>query len=167
MSQQDTPVEGTDEEADLKPESPGKDPVRKWTFIILAAVILLLAWYLISDRVAPNTSQARVHALVVPIAAEVSGTVFSVDVGNNQRVEAGQALFHIDSERYRLAVEASEADLQSALTERNSALLQSTQMRRDIKVLENRLVDLEETENDTVDRLTEQTDEQISNIKLA
>jgi multidrug resistance efflux pump len=91
-----------------------KDPVRKWTFIILTAVVLLLAWYLVSDRVAPFTSQARVHALVVPIAPEVSGTVFSVDVGNNQRVQAGQALFHIDPERYRLAVETAEADLQTA-----------------------------------------------------
>ena len=77
------------------------DPVRKWTFIILALVVLLLAWYLISDRLAPYTSQARVHALVVPIAPEVSGTVMSVGVNNNQRVKAGQELFQIDPERYQ------------------------------------------------------------------
>ena len=80
--EQDTPEE--------KPARSGMDPVRKWTFIILAAVFLLLAWYLISDRIAPFTSQARVHALVVPIAPEVSGTVQSIEVGNNQRVTAGQ-----------------------------------------------------------------------------
>jgi multidrug resistance efflux pump len=90
------------------------DPVRKWTFITLAAVLLLLAWYLVSDRLAPSTSQARVHALVVPIAPEVSGTVVSVDVGNNQRIKAGQPLFHIDPERYHLAVQTAEADLQTA-----------------------------------------------------
>ena len=92
----------------------GMDPVRKWTFILLAAVVLLMAWYLVSDRVAPFTSQARVHALVVPIAPEVSGTVVSVEVGNNQRVKAGQALFKIDPERYQLAVETAEADMQTA-----------------------------------------------------
>jgi len=101
-------------QAEQKPPKTPMDPVRKWTFIILAAVILLLAWYLVSDRLAPFTSQARVHALVVPIAPEVSGTVISVDVGNNQRVKAGQELFHIDPERYRLAVQTAEADLQTA-----------------------------------------------------
>jgi len=99
------------EEPQVKTE---KDPVRKWTFIIMAVILPLIAWYLVSDRVAPFTSQARVHALVVPIAPEVSGTVISVDVGNNQRVKAGQELFHVDPERYRLAVQKAEADLQSA-----------------------------------------------------
>jgi multidrug resistance efflux pump len=114
MSQEDTTIEKTEVESEQAAVKPAKDPVRKWTFITLAAVILLLAWYLISDRKVPSTSQARIHALVVPIAPEVSGTVFSVDVGNNQRVKAGQELFHIDPERYHLAVETAEADLQTA-----------------------------------------------------
>lgn len=92
----------------------GMDPVKKATFIILTLVLLLLTWHLIADRIAPVTTQARVHALVVPIAAEVSGTVVSVDVSNSQRVEAGQILFSIDPERYELAVQAAEADLQTA-----------------------------------------------------
>lgn len=96
------------------PAKPARDPVRSWTLITLVIIVLLLAWYLVSDRVAPNTSQAKVHALVVPIAPEVSGTVTSVEVGNNQRVKAGQELFHIDPERYRLAVETAQADLQTA-----------------------------------------------------
>ncbi|MCK5167456.1 MAG: hypothetical protein KAQ66_09055, partial [Rhodospirillaceae bacterium] len=58
-----------------------------------------------------------------------------------------------------------EGDLQLALTERNSALLESTQMRRDIKVLENKLVDLEEKENSTVDQLIEQTESQVLNME--
>lgn len=97
-----------------KPAKAAMDPVRKWTFITLAAVVLLLTWYLVADRLTPYTSQARVHALVVPIAPEVSGTVITVEVGNNQRVKAGQELFHIDPERYRLAVATAEADLQTA-----------------------------------------------------
>lgn len=107
-------TQGNDAEVQDKPVKAEKDPVRKWTFIMLAIILLLLAWYLVSDRVAPFTSQARVHALVVPVAPEVSGTVISVDVGNNQRVKAGQELFHIDPKRYQLAVQKAEADLQSA-----------------------------------------------------
>ncbi|MBE9548807.1 MAG: HlyD family secretion protein [Proteobacteria bacterium] len=90
------------------------DPVKKWTYILLGLITVLLLWYLVSDRLAPSTSQARVHALVVPVAPEVSGTVISVEVGNNQRVRTGQELFIIDPERYQLAVETAEADLQTA-----------------------------------------------------
>ena len=53
------------------------------------------------------TSQARVHALVVPIAPEVSGTVSSVSISNNQLVEAGQELFRIDAERYGYGVQTA------------------------------------------------------------
>jgi multidrug resistance efflux pump len=93
---------------------PAMDPVRKWTFILLGACAVLMAWYMIADRVTPYTTQARVHALVVPIAAEVSGTVSDVAVSSNQFVDAGEVLFRIDGERYRLAVATAEANLQSA-----------------------------------------------------
>ena len=100
--------------ADATPEKPAADPVRRWTFIVLATSALLFAWYLRADRVTPYTSQARVNALVVPIAPEVSGTVTNVLVRNNQLVKAGQELFQIDMERYQLAVQTAEANLQSA-----------------------------------------------------
>lgn len=93
---------------------PAKDPVRKWTLIVLALCVVLLFWYLRSDRVTPFTSQARVHALVVPVAPEVSGTITSVEVANNQLVEAGQVLFRIDEERYGYAVQTAQATLDQA-----------------------------------------------------
>jgi multidrug resistance efflux pump len=107
-------VQPNNKPAGETPQQAAGNPVRKWTFILLTAIVLLLTWYLVSDRKAPFTSQARVHALVVPVAPEVSGTVVAVEVGNNQRVRTGQPLFRIDPERYRLAVETAEADLQSA-----------------------------------------------------
>lgn len=90
------------------------DPVRKWTLIILGACVVLMFWYLRADRVTPYTSQARVHAVVVPVASEVSGTVIEVLVSNNETVAAGQELFRIEPNRYQLAVETAEANLQSA-----------------------------------------------------
>jgi multidrug resistance efflux pump len=96
------------------PETGGKDPVRRWTLILLAIAAVLLAWYLRSDRVTPYTTQARVNALVVPIAPEVSGTITGVLVSNNQAVSEGQELFQIDIERYRLAVQTAEANLEAA-----------------------------------------------------
>lgn len=101
---------------DDEPEQtrPPMDPVRKWTFIVLGAAAILLCWYLISDRITPYTTQARVHALVVPISAQVSGNVTEVLVGNNQLVDADQVLLQIDRTQYQLAVETAEANLQTA-----------------------------------------------------
>ncbi len=106
--------ENTPDEADEAATKAPMDPVRKWTLIVLGACVVLMFWYLVSDRVTPYTNQARVHALVVPIAAEVSGTVTDVAVTNNQYVSAGQELFRIDRSKYQLAVETAQANLQSA-----------------------------------------------------
>jgi multidrug resistance efflux pump len=102
------------EQAQPAPPATGKDPVKRWTVIILIVCAALLVWYLRSDRVTPMSSQARVHALVVPIAPEISGTVSSVSVSNNQLVEPGQELFRIDAESYGYAVKTAEAALQQA-----------------------------------------------------
>ena len=50
-----------------------RDPVRLWTFIVLALSIGLLIVYLVGDRLTPFTNQARVHAYVVPVAPQVAG----------------------------------------------------------------------------------------------
>lgn len=105
------------EQADSGQQEPvpvGKDPVKKWTVILLVICAALLVWYLRSDRVTPMTSQARVHAVVVPVAPEISGTVSSVSVSNNQLVEAGQELFQIDAVRYGYGVQTAEAALDQA-----------------------------------------------------
>ena len=114
----------TDENSSETENSPDKaqetaakapmDPVRKWTLIVLGACVVLMFWYLVSDRVTPYTNQARVHALVIPIVAEVSGVITGVAVSNNEIVSAGQELFQIEPNRYQLAVETAQANLQSA-----------------------------------------------------
>ena len=98
-----------------------KDPVKKWTILVLVACIVLIGWYLRADRVTPMTSQARVHALVVPIAPEVSGTVTSVFVGNNQVVEADQELFRINEDQLRFAVQTAQAALDQAYQAQGAA----------------------------------------------
>jgi multidrug resistance efflux pump len=110
MSEQIT----TSKNEKLADSKPPMDPVRRWTFIILALVLLLLVWYLRADRVTPYSSQALVHALVIPIAPEISGTISTVSVSNNQAVNSGDELFQIDRDRYQLAVETAQAGLKSA-----------------------------------------------------
>lgn len=91
-----------------------RDPVRLWTFIVLVLCVVLMIIYLAGDRLTPFTTQARVHAYVVPVAPQVSGRLISVDVENNQLVKAGQKLFSIDPGSYELAVRAAEAALKNA-----------------------------------------------------
>jgi len=109
-----TEMQQTEQKDIEETESVEKDPVRQWTLRILALCVVLLIGYLVADRITPVSSQARVHALVVPIAADVSGTVTEVAVDNNQLVQSGDVLFRLDDERYRFAVTSAEASLQSA-----------------------------------------------------
>ena len=100
----------TDEKLNKTP----RDPVRMWTFIILGICLLLVTWYLRADRITPFTSQARVNAMVVPVAPQVAGVITSVDVRNNQEVKEGQILFQIDTRNYGLAVQTAEAQYSGA-----------------------------------------------------
>ena len=61
----------------------------------------------------PFTTQAKVHAYVIPIAPQVAGRLVEVAVSNNQEVEAGQLLFRIDPGSYELAVASAEATLKN------------------------------------------------------
>lgn len=90
------------------------DPVRKATKYVLIIVAILFIWYVVADRIAPWTDQARVQAYVIPIVPQVSGRVVEVDVVKDQVVEPGHVLLKIDSSDYQLAVEAAEAALELA-----------------------------------------------------
>src|SRR5438309_8416568 len=83
---------------------------RVGAIIVLLLIVSSLAWYFVSDRLTPHTSQARVQAFVVPVPAEVAGQVLKVHVRNNDEVQAGQALFDIDAEPYRIALQRARSD---------------------------------------------------------
>ncbi len=95
-------------------EKPKMDPVRKATLIVLALILVLLCWYLVADRLTPYTTQARLHALVVPVAPQISGLVEQVLVTNNQRVAEGDLLFTINTDNFVLQMAAAQADLEAA-----------------------------------------------------
>jgi multidrug resistance efflux pump len=63
-----------------------RDPVRRWTLIILAAIVALYLYSIIADRMTPYTSQATVQAFIVRMAPEVAGRVQEVSVADNQKV---------------------------------------------------------------------------------
>ena len=100
----------------MSKETPGSteaapDPVRKISKYILYVVIFLFVWYVIADRYAPWTDQARVKAFVVPIVPQVAGRVTRVNVSQDQIVQPREVLVEIESSDYELAVEVAESEL--------------------------------------------------------
>jgi multidrug resistance efflux pump len=90
------------------------DPVRKVTKYVLIIAAFLFLWYVVADRIAPWTDQARVQAYVIPIVPQVSGRVTEVNVVKDQVVEPGHVLLKINPSDYELAVQAAEAALELA-----------------------------------------------------
>ena len=91
---------------------PGKG-TRIGAGIIATLIAVSLLLYFAGDRLTPYSSQARIQAFVVPVAAEVSGKVQKVHIKNNDEVTPGQALFDIDPEQYEIALQRSRADYDS------------------------------------------------------
>ena len=107
-SQAPTPDETTDE------STPATGRGSRIGASVLAALILLsLVLYFVGDRLTPYTSQARVQAFVVPVAAEVSGKVLAVHIHNDDSVEPGQKLFDVDPEQYEIALQRARSDYES------------------------------------------------------
>jgi len=99
---------------------PGK-ATRIGATAVLALIAASLLWYFAADRLTPHTTQARVQAFVVPVAAEVAGKVLAVHVRNNDEVQAGQPLFDIDPSQYRIALQRSRSDYESVQRSVNAA----------------------------------------------
>ena len=98
------------------------------TLALVVAALVLGAALWRTYMLAPWTRDGRVRAYVVDVAPEVSGTVVSVMVRDNEHVQRGQPLFQIDPTRFRLAIAQDAAHLQTA--EEDLRLRQSDARRR-------------------------------------
>ena len=81
--------------------------------MLLGPLIVMLAagyWYLTGGRYV-STDDAYVEAARVAIVPAVSGRVAKIEVRDNQRVKAGQVLFVIDQQSFKVAVAGAKAQL--------------------------------------------------------
>ena len=90
------------------------DPVKRITHIALIVIAIMFVWYVVADRLAPWTDQARVQAYIVPIVSQVAGRVVEINVGKDQEVQQGDVLLKIDPSDYQLAVDNAETNLDIA-----------------------------------------------------
>ena len=90
--------------------------------MLLGMLILLsLLVYFVGDRLTPYTSQARIQAFVVPVAAEVAGKFSQVHIQNNDEVQPGQPLFDLDATPYKIALQGARADYESVRSSVNAS----------------------------------------------
>ncbi len=84
-----------------------------------------------------------------------------------QLAEIDYKMSSLSSRNYTLkdSLDSTELDLQTALAERNKALFESTRMRRHIRNLEVRLVDLQKAEEESVKQLTDRTTDYIDTME--
>jgi membrane fusion protein (multidrug efflux system) len=94
-------------------------PRRRWgRLVLLLSVPLLIAAiggyiWLHSGRYI-STDNAYVQQDMVSVSPDVSGRIVAVNVRENQRVKAGDILFRIDPEPYRIALDQANAALAEA-----------------------------------------------------
>jgi multidrug resistance efflux pump len=87
---------------------------RVWVLCVLLVIAALVAYYVLSDRYTPFTTDAYVQAYVIQVAARVEGQVVRVHVQENQVIRNGDLLFEIDSRPFEHRVALLEAKLVQA-----------------------------------------------------
>ncbi|HWE00771.1 MAG TPA: HlyD family secretion protein [Tepidisphaeraceae bacterium] len=110
-------------EKDSKPGDEGSEPKKPFwkrpvlLFSIIGVVLLLslggLIWWLLT-RNYEKTDDAFIDGRMIHVAPRVAGRVASLDVDDNQFVEAGAVLIRIDKAPFQASYENAQAMLQQA-----------------------------------------------------
>ena len=94
------------------PRGPPRRTTRPWgrwgLFILLPIFLIALAIWYVSGGQITSMDDAYVDADKVGVSTDVSGIVKDVDVAENQPVAAGQVLYRLDDQPFRLALERTE-----------------------------------------------------------
>jgi multidrug resistance efflux pump len=138
-------------ETEATPDTPLRAPGRA-ARVLFAVIAILLVLHLVGDRLTPFTSQARVHARVVPIASEVGGRIETIHVRNDQIMKGGEPLFTLDDANFLIAIEKAEADIAATMREQaaQDAGITLAQTQRQIAVEEQRKADLDWTRHQRI-----------------
>src|SRR5262245_54890779 len=103
--------------------------------VILGAVLLSFwVWNIVEHH--PRTDDAVARANVVGIAPRVRGQIIKLNVQDNQAVAAGDVLFEIDPEDFKLTLEKGKAALATLDQQIEVARSQDTQLKFQVKAAE-------------------------------
>jgi membrane fusion protein (multidrug efflux system) len=104
------PIERSSE-PEKAPQSPRRRWVRWGSFALLPLALIAGGYRYVTGGQVMSMDDAYVEADKVGISTDVSGIVKEVDVTENQHVEAGRVLYHLDDLPFRLALERAEAQV--------------------------------------------------------
>lgn len=109
------PAPAIDPVVEAATEKRGRRWVRPFLMISIPLLIAVVGgyFYLTSGRYI-STDNAYVKQDMVSISPDVSGRIVSVNVRENQVVKAGDVLFQIDPEPYRIALAQADAAIAAA-----------------------------------------------------
>lgn len=106
------PALRSDDVGTLKRKPPSRrERVRRILFGLLPIVLIIGGlWYVLGGAIM-STDDAYVDAEKVGISTDVAGIVQSVEVADNQHVEAGQILYRLDPRQFQIALDSAKANL--------------------------------------------------------
>jgi membrane fusion protein (multidrug efflux system) len=98
---------------------PVRDGRRRWLRPLLMGivpliVIAIVSYFWLTGGTSASTDNAYVQQDKVSVSAEIGGRIVEVAVRENQHVNAGDLLFRLDPEPYRIAVDQANAAIADA-----------------------------------------------------
>ncbi len=89
----------------------------KWIVIPIVLIALAIGGYMYWSwaSVRESTDDAQVDGHIYPVSAQIAGTLVDVLVENNQVVQAGTVLAHIDTRFYQASVDKAQGDVSAAI----------------------------------------------------
>jgi membrane fusion protein (multidrug efflux system) len=114
----EAPTQATPRNQQEQPEKKsGLSPAVKWTIAIVVLIALAIGGFMYWSYAAvrESTDDAQIDGHIYPVSAMIEGTLTDVLVENNQFVQAGAVLAHIDPRYYQAAVDKARGDLAVAM----------------------------------------------------
>jgi membrane fusion protein (multidrug efflux system) len=94
-----------------------RSPTRPVLFALLPIALIAGGYYYVTGGQVMSTDNAYVQADIVGVSTDVSGTVASIDVHENETVKKGQVLFSLKQDSFRIALQGAQAQLGVARTQ--------------------------------------------------
>ncbi|MDH4985533.1 HlyD family secretion protein [Aminobacter anthyllidis] len=98
--------------------APAPAPKKRGRFVLTAALPLAMVvgggYFWVTGGRYQETENANLRQAKVNIASEAAGRIVKVDVADNTTVKAGDVLFEVDPEPYKIALAQSDAALAAA-----------------------------------------------------
>jgi membrane fusion protein (multidrug efflux system) len=94
-----------------QPARPSRKRLRRALLLVLPLAAVVGIWWYVTGGSVVSTNDAYINADKVGISTDVAGIVQRVEVIENQSVRAGQLLYRLDDQPFRLALDRAEAQV--------------------------------------------------------